>query len=358
VRPDYRLIANSTDITATIRDRLIDLRLTDAAGIDSDVLEINLADHLTNAPIAMPETGAELELFLGYDGASTRMGFFVVDEIELTGWPSRMTVRARAAIYDKASKGGKTNLQTSKTRNWPKDTTIKSMVDKIASEHGMEGRVSQSLASVKLPATAQVDESDLNLLSRIGKKFDAVVKPSGGMIVFAKRGEAKTVGGEDLPDVSLVPGDVTSYRVTFAKRDKVGTVVAYYHQTSKAKRLSVKVGTGEPTRRLKMYHPNQDMAKAAALAEWNRMQRRAGKLTLQLPGRPDLQAEGKITLAGFRDGVDGEWIATAVEHQLSTSGYICSVEAETAPDGTEPDIQELQPEQDKEYSFDDTGLPT
>lgn len=55
----------------------------------------------------IPATGAELELVLGYDGELARVGGFVVDEIETSGWPGELVVRARAAVqavYDRRAR--------------------------------------------------------------------------------------------------------------------------------------------------------------------------------------------------------------------------------------------------------------
>jgi len=327
IRPEFRLLANSADITATIAARLKSLRLTDEAGMESDALEIVLEDADPTNPIQMPPTGAELELYLGGDGAAQRMGLFVVDEIELSGWPGEMRISAHAAPFDK-SKGGKQNLQTQKTRSWPKDTKLSAMVQKIAKEHGMEGAVSQSLASVTLPHMDQSDESDMHFLVRIARKYDAVVKPAGGKLVVAKRGESKSVSGQSLPAVALAPVDVSNYRVTLSKRENSGSVVAAWHETKKAKRHTVTVGSGEPVTRLRQQYANEDMAKAAATAEMDKRARQLRKLGLTLPGRTDLAAEAPLTLAGFREGVDGDWLITSVTHALDNAGYVCTVDAE------------------------------
>ena len=116
-RPEWRLLANQTDITATIRERLVSLRYTDEAGIESDMLEIQLADHDPQHPLRLPPTGAELVLHLGYEGGLKKIGLFVADELELSGPPNVMTIRARAAPFDE-SKGGKSQLQTQKRRKW------------------------------------------------------------------------------------------------------------------------------------------------------------------------------------------------------------------------------------------------
>lgn len=56
---------------------------------------------------------------------------------------------------------------------------------------------------------------------------------------------------------------------------------------------------------------------------------RTGTLNISLPGNTRLMSEGKITLLGIRTGVDGDWIATRVEHVLDNSGYHCRLDAET-----------------------------
>jgi phage protein D len=330
--PTFRLVANSADITAAIAARFVALTMTDETGITSDMLEITLDD--SGEPIQRPPKGAELELFLGYDGAAESMGLFVVDEIEYCGWPSEMIIRARGAIFDKTPKG-KANLQSQKTRSWPANTKLGDMVSKIAKEHGMEPAVAASLKSITLPHIDQSDESDLNLLVRIGKHYDAIVKPAGGKLVLAKRGESKSVSGKALTEITLTPDDdISRFRVTESARESSGTVVAYYHKVKQAKRHEVKVGSGEPVTRIKRYFPTKEMAVAAAKAEAAKRDRKKSTLSITMVGRPDVAAESPLTLEGFRDGVDGEWIVTRVTHRLDKSGgYVCDMEAETPTEG-------------------------
>lgn len=339
VKPEYRLTANKNDITGMISERLISLRYTDEAGMESDVLEITLADHDPDNPIQVPPTGAELELFLGYDGALDRIGMFVCDEIEMAGWPGEMTIRARAAPFD-VSKGGLSNLQSQKTRSWSKGTLLGDMVKKVAKEHGMAAAVMDTLAKIALPHIDQADESDLHFLGRVVKKYDGIVKPAAGKLILAKIGSAKTISGLSLPSVSLAPGQVSRYRVVMSKRETAGKVVAYWHAVKSAKRHEVKVGQGEPVKRLKMYYPTQEMALAAARSELDRRERRKVTVSVTLPGRTDLVAEGRMFLEGFRDGVDGEWSITRAEHTLDNSGFVTTVEAEQPNDSIVPDVED------------------
>lgn len=340
IKPSWMVKANQLDITAVIAERFISLSLTDAAGLESDLLEIVLADNDPLVPIQIPPKGAELELFLGYDGMLQRMGLFIYDEVELIGWPGEMTIRARAATFDK-SKGGKTDLQTQKNRSWPKETKLGDMVAKIAKEHGMESAVSASLKSIVLPHIDQSDESDINLLTRIAKKYDAVVKPAGGKIALTKKGEGKTASGEDLPRITLAAQDCTNFRMTTSQRETAGMVVAYWHTVKQSRRNEVKVGSGEPVRRIKQYYPTSEMALAAARSELSRRERGETTVSFTLPGDPTLAAECTLIASGFRPGVDGEWLTTRVTHRVDAfSGYVCDMEGEKPNDPEAPEVEE------------------
>lgn len=327
VKPDYRVIADSKDITETIAERFKSLRLTDEVGTTSDTLEISLADHIADAPITIPPTGAELEIFLGYDGVVRRMGLFVCDEIELSGPPSEMVIRARAAPYEK-SKGGKLDLQTQKTRSWKAGTTIDAIVKAIAVEHSMKAVISPELAPIKLPHTDQSSESDSNLLQRIAQRYDAIAKAADGKLLFVKRGDAKTASGEDMGSFTVTPADVSSWRVTKAMRDSAGTVVAYYRDNKKAARQEVKVGSGDPVYRLRLGYKDRDSALAAAKSRQRQRARSEVTISVSLPGDPGIVAESKMVMQDFRDGVDGEWLVTRAEHYVGPDGYRCMVEGQ------------------------------
>lgn len=347
VAPAYRVTANGTDITNKINERLITLNLTDGVGYESDTLEICLADDEPTNQIQMPETGAEIELFMGYDFITQRMGLFVVDEVELSGWPGQMNIRARAAIYDQ-SKGGKKDLQTQKSRSWTSGTKFGDMIKRIADEHGMEYAISQSIAGIALPHIDQADESDLNLMLRVAKKYDAVVKPSGGKITVTKRGEGKTASGEELPTITLDASQCTAYRLTSQKRENAGTVVARYRLTKKGSNYEVKVGEGEPVKRIGKAYPTQAQALDAAKAELARRSRNQVTVAVSMPGDPTIAAECKLVLTGFRTGIDGEWLITRADHRFDPSnGYTCDVEATKPNDDKEPEVQVVEHKRSK-----------
>lgn len=327
VEPAFRVVANSEDITDKIMSRFKSLRITDETGNTADTLELQLADHDPSDPIQLPPVGAELEAFIGYDGEVRRMGLYICDEVEISGYPGSMTLRARAAPFE-ASRGGKNDLQTQKTRTWKKGTTIGGMVQRMAGEHGLSAAVSESLASIVLPLTVQSQESDMNLLLRLGKQHDAIAKPGGGRLMFVTRGESTTASGERIPEVTLTPADGSAYKVTIASREKAGTTIAYYRDVRGANRQEVKVGSGEPIVRLRMAYADRATAEAAARAKQREQARQTRKLSYTLPGRQTLMAEATVVMQGFRDGVDGRWLVKHAEHSIGNDGYRTSIECE------------------------------
>ena len=99
-------------------------------------------------------------------------------------------------------------IRAPKTRSW-RDVTLEDIVKKIAGEHGLKPRVSDSLKSVFYKYLAQTAESDLNLISRLAKDLDAVAKAAGGYLIVAKRGDGKAADGSDLPVITLTRSQMT-----------------------------------------------------------------------------------------------------------------------------------------------------
>jgi phage protein D len=325
--PAFSIKANDTDITAIIVERFVSLSLTDETGDNSDKLEIVLADHVDAKRIKKPPTGAEISLALGYDGVMTDKGIFVCDGVKRTGWPRQLTILAHAAPWDQTPKG-KVDFQSHKSRSWKLGTTIGAMVAKMAKEHGMTALVSPALSSVVLPHINQSEESDMNLLLRLAKKYDAIAKPAGGKLIFTKRGDATTVSGTALPRVAVRASNCSAFHWEESTRESAGTVVAYYHATRAAKRHEVTAGTGEPVKRLKQYFATPAMALAAAKAELARRARGGFNFEVNIPGEPKLTAESILDVSEFGDETDGEWLVKRVQHEMSKDAYRCVVSCE------------------------------
>ncbi|KGK95327.1 phage late control protein, partial [Pseudomonas syringae pv. tomato] len=81
MKPAFRIVADRTDITALINDRLLLLRTSDKPGMESDEFELRIDDR--DGAVALPSRGADIEIYLGYEGQPlTRLGLYTVDDIE------------------------------------------------------------------------------------------------------------------------------------------------------------------------------------------------------------------------------------------------------------------------------------
>ena len=59
IAPAFRVVANSQDITDKIMSRFKSLRITDETDNNSDMLELQLADHDPSNPIQLPLAGPQ-----------------------------------------------------------------------------------------------------------------------------------------------------------------------------------------------------------------------------------------------------------------------------------------------------------
>lgn len=312
-RPEYAIQANGSDITATIKECFKSLTLTDEAGMSSDSLSIVLADN----GIQLPASGAELKLWLGYQGAVRYMGLFVVDEIALSGPPDTMTIKALAAPFKKSSTYAA--LQDQKTRSW-ESCTVDTLVRTLAKEHGLTPAVSASLADITLDHIDQTNESDMNLLTRLARNMDAIAKAGGGRLIFVPQGENTTASGKNLATVALTRSELSNWRVGISDRGNYGAVVAVWRDKDAAEDKEVVVGDGTPVHRLRHVYPSSEAATRAARGRFKQFTRGTSALSLTLAaGRTDIVAESPLQVSGVRTGINGTWSVTRVTHTLGAN---------------------------------------
>lgn len=347
-KPLASVVVNGRDIRTALLPRLSSISITDGVGTKSDTLEIELTDHVDQLPIALPPAGAEIEVALGYQFGARVVGLYIADEVAVSGPPGRIRITGYAATHGE-SDAGRGPLTEQRSRSWADGTTIGDLVTTIASALRFTPAVSADAAAIALQHIDQIDESDLSVLTRIARENGLIFKPGGGRLVVVRAGESTSAGGQPLPRIALTPRDVTSWSAKFLRREAVAEVVATYQDTAAGQPAEVRItaparaggggidaqgaadsllATANQIRRVRLPQPNQQAAERVAKAEVARSRRAERQMSITLPGRADLMAEGRLVLSGFRPGVNGEWLITKVRHQLNTGGYSCSVECE------------------------------
>lgn len=106
-----------------------------------------------------------------------------------------------------------------------------------------------------------------------------------------------------------------------------GGIRAYWTDIRTGEREEVTAGD-EPFHDLRYSYHNEAEAQAAADAAKNAADRGKASFSCEVGGRPDVQAEAKLTLAGFRPYIPAEWRIKQVTHRFESGGYTTSITAE------------------------------
>nr|WP_220459475.1 phage late control D family protein [Pseudomonas sp. MD195_PC81_125] len=327
--PAYRITVDGNDIAHLISPRLMSLDLTDNRGIEADQLSITLSDH--DGLLAIPPTGAVIRLWLGWsDTGLVDKCTYTVDETEHCGAPDVLTIRARSADLRKS-------LKTKRERSWS-NTTLGDVLGDIALGNGLTATIAGTLGGLPILQLDQANESDANLISRLGEEFDAVVTVKAGCLLCLPAGGGKTASGADLPHITLTRADGDQHRYLQADRDSYDGVRAYFYDVNSAEKQQAIAGGGENLKDLRHTYSDRQSAIRATRAELNRLQRGSATLSYTLAvGRPDLIPELTYSLEGVKTEIDEIiWYGGNVQHSLSAdSGYTVSLELESKlPDDT------------------------
>ena len=271
--PAFRLTVDGLDIANLISPRLMILELTDNRGVEADQLSITLSDH--DGLLAIPPKGAVLRLWLGWsDTGLVDKGTYTVDETEHSGAPDVLSIRARSADLRKG-------LKAKRERSWS-NTTLGDVLGDIAIGNGLTATIAGALDGLPILQLDQANESDANLISRLGEEFDAVASVKAGCLLCLPAGGGKTASGLDLPHITLTRADGDQHRYLQADRDSYEGVRAYYYDVNSAKKQEAIAGGGDNLKDLRHTYSDQQSALRAARAEFRRLQRGSATLSYTL----------------------------------------------------------------------------
>ncbi len=353
-RPIYRLKIGDKDVTRRFQDRLIELTLTDNCGFEADQLDIELDD--TDGKLDLPEKGVRLSLSLGWAHSGVvDKGAYKVDELEHTGPPDRLTIRARSAEMD----GG----LTTRRENSYVGRTISQVVRTIALRNRLRWLVGKRLADVVIAHVDQTGESDANFLSRLAKEFDAIATVKNGTLLFIPAGEPTSGSGLVLPTISITRASGDTHRFLVADSENYNGVKAYYQDTRAGVRGEVVIDAsnatvskekptpkGQKARATVETTPNPENVKVlrhtyaskanaerGARGEWRKIQRGVATFSITLArGRAELFPSLHAKVSGWKRQINNtEWSLGRVIHRLNNNGFTTALELEIKPDHLE-----------------------
>jgi len=310
---DFTIRVNHKDVTGDFSPHLLSLEYTDNMKGQSDGLEVKLEDRAGLWLDAWyPVKGTTISAAMGMeDGDLMDCGEFQVDEIEVSGPPSVVVIRALGT-------GVQNGLRTKDSRAF-EDMSLRQLAQTIASKQGLS--IVGTVPEIRWHRRTQFRETDLGFLNRVAWDMGFVFTVKGTKLVFHDLEEL-----EKRPPVYQVRmTDLTSWDF----RDKVhaangGTDASFFDQETKQVITDTLKGQGKQPgdvlriRKRVENHSHSKRLAAQALRIHKGWER---EVTLMMPGKLKLRAGVNIELLDF-GALNGLWQITQAKHSLSRStGY-------------------------------------
>ena len=215
-RPKYQVLYNARDITEDITPFLVGLAYTDHVKGKSDSMEIQVEDtDLIWQNEWYPAKGDQLDVSIGYDLQLVPCGLFEIDEIEVSGPPDQVSIRALAAGITSA-------LRTRRSYAY-EGQTLRNLAETIAARHGFT--IQGDISEIRINRTTQHKETDLRFLSRMAAQYGHVFSVRGQVLTFTE-----IYGLEGLPSVQVVSRqDLISYSFRDKTSETYQTARVKYH---------------------------------------------------------------------------------------------------------------------------------
>ncbi|KFC12939.1 phage protein D [Trabulsiella guamensis ATCC 49490] len=347
---DFTLLSDGKDVTEAIRRGVNEIRFTDngAATKQTDSLDITLYSEV----LALPPKGVTLSLSLGFNGNMVNKGQFTVCQVKSSGPPRKIQITATAAPMNNARHG----YDATSTRNRTfEDKTLGDILERVAADNGLTGRISASLVNIKVPSVIQLAESDLSMMSRLASQYGAVSKPSNGFWLFLEYGAAQASDGGFLPDITITPDMVSDWSYQEGDRgsdsanssgkgkgkdddkkwkvskptsdDTSGSIRTKYYNESTGEIETYTVQHDGPDIDNPHTSADKESAKGSADTKAKKVKKAGKKMTITAPCTQEmlkLTAESRITTQGFGKSEDRRWQVESIDWTLNSRGLVAS----------------------------------
>ena len=281
----------------------------------------------------LPEKGATLTISIitqnwmaeGEGEKQLDLGMFEIDEIEMTGLPHEVKIKAVSVPDNNTLRGIERN------RSWEK-TKLSVILRDVAAGAGMEAYYSVA-DDPELDRAEQTEESDLAFMLRLCKDSGLALKIADGKIIVFD--EAEYEQKEPVATIQREGSNVKGYQIRTKTRDIYKACHVKYANTKKGINIEYTF-TPDESKQGKVLQVNEQVesiAEAEKLAKKKLREKNCEETTigLTLMGSFELLAGNTVTLKGFHV-FDGKYIITKGSHSIG-SGYGLSVDLRRCLDG-------------------------
>jgi phage protein D len=310
LKPNFRIKTAGKDLTEAIRGRLIRLSVRDTSGIKSDAMCLELVD---DPPLAWPAEGQVFDVAMGWEDKLVDLGSFATKHISCSRSPPIMKIEC-AAVEQNAS------LKSQRSQGWD-SVSFADIASTIARRNGLKAAIATEFSDVRIEHEDQT-ESDIAFLTRLGRRFDAVIKVSSGRLTMTGTSRGTKASGDAFSPIVLT--NFIRWEYSGDQTKKYTGARAYWWDEAAAEKRYVLVGEQGVVLELDYNKGSADDARRAAEAKFREVVRKGKTFSWTVPGNPEIAAERKVIARGTREGVDGEWIVKRADHILDSAGYISS----------------------------------
>lgn len=324
--PIVEVTVDGQPVAGGFYDRLVSITVTDKEGLASDTFSMELNDGPEVGFLALPRTGAIVDIKIGY-GSAGSLGTYVVDKVSAKCLPYSLSISGKAA--DMAS--GK--IKDRKERHWD-NKSVKDIVGDLAGEIGLSASVDSEIGAHVYEWFGQQDESNMQTLMRLEKRHNGLFKVKDGKLVFSKRGSGDSASGSFMGSVTVTPDVIVqgscSFEVTTDTKYK--KVVAYHQDKGKAERVEIEAEgnpEGEAEYRIPEPFSSVEEADKAAQSKAKDLKRGEGAASVTVVGSTSIIAAAPLMFSGVRPGLDGvPYIIDTATHTYSKGdGYKTQISA-------------------------------
>lgn len=316
------------DASGFINPSLLDFSFTDHDSGKADEIQLTLHDRdgNWNGPW-MPTRGTKVTAILSVldwseqgDYSSLACGSFSVDELEFSGPPDKVKIKAVSASLT-------TGLKDSpRTKAW-ENVSLQGIAQEVAARENLTLQYYGPAHTFN--RKDQREESDLSFIHSLGAEIGMNVKVHDGkLIVF------------DVAEIEAMPAALTihkkgqqfspkSYSFTLKSADTAYSdcTLDYTDPTTGQTHSSTATATAPETKSLHSNARAESPAQAQNMAEatLNSANQKEAEGTIEIMGHPAIRAGLSIALVGFGQ-FGGKWFIKKCTHKVDSSGYSTSAD--------------------------------
>lgn len=318
--PIFQITLAGRQVTADLSPFVLRVSYTDYEEGQSDTIEITMEDMDKRFLGSWyPTKGDRVHLKMGYQGESLLdCGEFEIDEIELTGVPDTVTLRALSA--------GVTRPQRTHNGRAYDNTTLSAIAQRVAAR--LKLTLVGKIAPIKVTRITQVHENDLTFMRRLAGEYGYAFSVKGAKMVFFKLTELH----QSKPVLTLRRGDLKRYTFRDKIKDVVKQTKVAYLNPATGRKLShvvrdTNLQTSGDTLKLNVRVENQEQAILKAEAAMTRQNLESTVATATVEGNQKLVAGVNYTQADMGN-LNGDYHIVMTRHEIERGGgYTTELEA-------------------------------